>query len=241
VAKNGGPEMAIVLAGGVGSRLGDLTDVMPKPMLTVNGKPIIEHIVREIVANRITEIKIAVGYRADKIMGYLNDGKQIGAKIAYYVEKKPLGTGGALKAILQELRLGQDEVAFVSNADELFHLDIKKMNATRIKMGTPVTLALKKVDSVVGFGVVKMEGGLVTSFIEKPDSDETEEKLISMGKYLMDGRVLEMLPTAESFSLERDFFHKVAGDGKISGYITDAVWYPTDNLERYERACREWK
>jgi NDP-sugar pyrophosphorylase family protein len=241
VTEDDRPRTAIILAGGVGSRLGDLTDTIPKPMLPVGGKPIIEHIVREIAANGITRIEMAVGYRADKIMDYLGDGKRLGVDIKYSIEKRPLGTGGALKAVLQGLQLSENETVFVSNGDELFHLDIRKMQSVHMKMETPVTLALKKVENVMGFGVVRIERGLVTSFIEKPDPKETTERHISIGKYLMDGRVIGMLPTAEAFSIERDFFHSAAEQGEISGYVTDAVWYPTDNIERYERACREWK
>lgn len=235
------PELAIILAGGIGSRLGELTDIIPKPMVEVHGRPIIEHIVREIVSNGITRIRMAVGYRADKIMDYFGDGRGFGAEISYSVEKRPAGTGGALAAAMKDSNVMEGESAFVSNGDELFHLDIKDMHARHKSAGVPITLALKRIGNVEGFGVVNVKDGMVTSFVEKPDPKSMKEGLISIGKYIIDGSALQIMPKTESFSLERDFFHKVAGGGSISGYITDSEWYPTDNMERYERACKEWR
>lgn len=238
------PEIAIILAGGAGSRLGDLTDTMPKPMVAVNGKPILEHIIREIAANGITKIRIAVGYRADRIMDYFKDGRGFGAEISYSVEKRPAGTGGALAAAMRDSGIregeGEWECAFVSNGDELFRMDIGGMLKEHRRAGVPVTIALKRIGNVEGFGVVKMNGSMVTSFVEKPDPEEVDGGLISIGKYIIDKEAVEMMPKQESFSLERDFFREAAAQGKISGYMTDAEWYPTDNMERYERACREW-
>ena len=140
------PKIAVILAGGEGTRMRPLTYKIPKPMALVGGKPIIEHIINELTRNGIHRIFISVGYKSEVIMKYLGDGSGLHARIDYVVEKKALGTGGGTKLALNYIRekYGETDV-FLTNGDDLFRLAIAPMYRQHKLTGAAGTISLKEV------------------------------------------------------------------------------------------------
>ncbi len=198
---------ALILAGGLGTRLGERTNDCPKPILSVGGKAFLEYLVWNLARHGIRRLILSVGYLAEKTQDHFGDGSAFGVEISYCVESSPLGTGGAVK--LAEAQL--DEHFFVLNGDTLF--DINYLDLLRcVPLGfDSVFLALRQVADAGRYGRVVTEGQTVSSFAEKAGAGEA---WINGGIYLMDRRVLDRLPEGIS-SLESDLFPGLAAEGAL--------------------------
>ncbi len=228
---------AFVLAGGVGERLKPLTNETPKPMLEVSGRPILQHALNWLEYHGVEEIVLAVGFQKEKIRNYFGNGRRGGARIAYSVEEKPLGTGGALKAAAALL---EGEPFIMLNGDNLMDVDYPKMLAAHEKNKAQGTIALYEVKDVTGYGVAKMKGQQITEFVEKPEPKQAPSKLINTGAYILEPEVFGLLP--EGFSLiEKTAFPALAKAGKLYGFQHKGQWFPTDDLQRLEAARKAWK
>jgi len=153
---------AIILAGGLGERLRPLTDAIPKPLLPIKNKPILEHAINNFKKHGITDIILSIGYRADKIKEYFGDGSKFGVNISYCIEDTPLGTGGAIKKAAEGitetfLAINGDNVSDANWIEEIeFH---KKHNAK-------ITIGLFPVEDVTKFGIAKLEEDKLIEFIK---------------------------------------------------------------------------
>lgn len=233
---------AFVICGGEGTRLRPLTYETPKPMVKVNGVPVIDKVVYELKRNGIADITLAIGYKSEMFMEHFGNGRKFGVNISYSVEDKLLGTGGAIKKALNSCRgISEGEDVLVVNGDNIFDIDVKAMHAVHEKHKALVTIAVKEVDDVTGYGVISEENGVIKKFVEKPDPKEAESKLINLGIYIINSRALMMLPKDEVFSMERDFFAKVPKNETLCAYVSKGIWYPIDTIERYNKASAEWK
>lgn len=236
------PDEAVLICGGEGTRLRPITYKTPKPLIDVQGRPILEYNLLELKRNGISRAVLAVGYKADVIKEHFKDGSQLGMQISYSTEQEPLGTGGAIKKALSVSGCDTRAVDVIAMmGDNLVSIDLARMYSLHAGDGALATLALKRADDVTGFGVVNVSGNVVTSFVEKPDPQRAESDLINIGVYVLSGEALRMLPSGEKFSIEKDFFQRVAGSGRMRAYVTRGQWFPADNMERYEKAKREWK
>jgi len=222
---------AIILAGGKGSRLRPLTDNMPKPLLPVKGKPIIEHVIDNLIRQGINHIILSVGYKADKIRKYFSDGSDFGVNIEYCIEHTPLGTGGAIKLASK----GIDRPFIALNGDNLADFDYNKMYKSHKRNNAKITLALYPVEDVTQFGIARLEGDKLVKFIEKPAKEEAPSNLNNAGAYIIEPGVLNMLPDGKC-SIEEDCFEKLSHKGMIFAFRHKGQWFPTDNMERYNAA-----
>ncbi len=241
----GVPRIALILAGGRGTRLRPITYRMPKPLVRVNGKAAIAHIIDEIMRNGISEIYVSVGYRAGSIISYLNRYKT-GAAIRYVREdsSRPLGTGGALRRALATIRRRYRGDIFVTNGDDLFSLDIPGMYAFHKAKRAELTLLVKRASNaneLRSSGVVALRGARIVGFVEKPEPKEAPSRLISIGKLIMSTGIYTRLPRARSFSFEKEFLQKGINGTRMYAYASEGPWYPIDNIERLERARSLWK
>ncbi|HLC51998.1 MAG TPA: HAD-IIB family hydrolase [Candidatus Nanoarchaeia archaeon] len=227
---------AIILAGGLGTRLRPLTDETPKPLLPLHGKPIVQHTIEYLKQHGIKNIILSVGFRGDKIMEYFGGGERIGVNISYVFEDEPLGTGGAVKKAAANLT----SPFVLTWGDELKDINYTALIQAFNKNKTKVAMTLTKRYDVTNFGVAKLNGNQVEYFVEKPKPEDAPSNLINAGAFVIDPSCLEMLPEGKS-SMERDCFEKLAVLGEISAYIHEGQWFPTDNLERYTNACREFQ
>ena len=230
------PKVAIILAGGVGTRLQPITFEIPKPLVLVHDRTLLEHQFDLFKKHGIKNIIISIGYKGDKIKHAIGDGRRFGVNVSYVEETKPLGTAGPLK-LAKPLITG----TFVTeNSDELKDIDLRDMYLFHKENKALVTIALTTVDNPSAYGVAKMQGGKILEFVEKPKREEAPSNLINSGLYMMEPEVLDYI--GDGFSmLEKDVFPKLAQEGKLFGYPFSGQWYNTGTLELYEKAIKEWK
>ena len=224
-------DTAIIVAGGLGTRLRPLTETTPKPLLPIHGKPIIEHIIRNLRKHGINKIIISTGYKSNQVQEYFGDGSSLGVSISYSFETEPLGTGGAVK-------LASKQVAkpfFLLWGDNLMDIDLSKMKGEFLENQVPIIMTLTHRQDVENFGVAKLDNHKIITFVEKPKREEAPSTLINAGAFIIDPLCLSLLPEGNS-SLEKDCFEKLAPLGKIAAYIHQGQWFPTDTLEKYYQA-----
>jgi len=224
---------AFVLAGGIGTRLRPFTYELPKPMLLVKGRPILEYNIRNLIEHGAKEIVLGVSYKKEFIKNYFGT-RFCGAKIRYSVEKTPLGTAGALKKAERYFK----STFFICNGDEIKDVDYTAMLKLHKRKHALGVLALKKLRDTEQFGVVELVGNKIVRFVEKPRAGETMSKIVSAGAYVLEPEVLKLIPKRRKFSLERDVFPRLAFEGKLYGCQAVGQWFPTDTAERYERAIK---
>ena len=218
---------AIILAGGEGSRLRPLTNDRPKPMVEVNGKPILLHQIEILKNHGIDHFVIACHYRWGAIKNFFGDGRNYGIRITYCVEEKPLGRGGAIK---EAYRYVADTTAPVvaTNGDNLFDVDVTKLLEHHRNMGKPVTITLVPLKSQ--YGIVEVEGDTVKAFREKIILPHW----INAGVYALDKEALESFPTVGD--QENSTFPEFAKRGKIAAYLHKGFWKGIDNAKDLSEA-----
>ena len=227
---------ALILCGGKGTRLRPITYEIPKPLVPVHGKPIIEHIFDLLKKYGITNIILSVGYMKEKILKEVDNWSRLGLNITWVAESKPMGTGGAIKLAKDKL----PKTFIVSNGDELKNLNIVEMYEVHKKNKALATIALTTVDDPSAYGVARLDGNRIIEFVEKPKKGEAPSNLINAGFYILEHEVLDMIPGGFC-SLEKEIFPKLAEQGRLFGFPFSGQWFDTGNLERYERALKNWK
>lgn len=227
---------AIILAGGFGTRLRPLTEETPKPLLPIKGKPIVEHVINNLKSHGITDIILSVGYKADQIKEHFSDGSPLGVRISYCAEDGPLGTGGAIKLCAK----GLSSTFVAINGDNLADFDWTAMLEQHKETKAKITMALYPVDDVTQYGIAKLDGKRIVEFIEKPSEEDAPSKLNNAGAYVIEPDVLDILPGGKS-SIERDCFERLAAKGVVYAFTHKGQWFPTDTLEKYELADREFQ
>lgn len=225
-------DTAIILAGGLGTRLRPLTDNTPKPMLPIKGKPILQHGIENLKKFGVKKVIISIGYKAEQVKNYFGDGRKWDLEISYADESLPLGTGGAVK----KAAFGLKEPFFLAWGDNLMDIDWQAMMEQYSVNKSRVMMSLTPREDVENFGVAKLEGSKILYFVEKPKREEAPSNLINAGAFIIDPKALEILPEGTS-SIERDCFEKLAPKGEISAYVHEGQWFPTDTLEKYGLAC----
>lgn len=227
---------AIILAGGLGTRLRPLTESTPKPLLPVKQRPIIEHAILNFKKHGILDVILSIGYQSDKIKAYFGDGAKWGVKIDYCLEDQPLGTGGALKKAAD----GITETFIAINGDNLADFNWTEILDTHQKNSAQLTLALYPVEDVTKYGIARLENGRIVEFVEKPTLEQAPSNLNNAGGYVFESEVLQILPEGVS-SIEYDCFEKLEAIGKVFAHIHEGQWFPTDTLEKYIKAAEEFK
>lgn len=225
---------AFLLAGGKGTRMRPFTYEMPKPMIPVQGKPLIQHIVELLRKYDVRDLIFSVGYMGEKMQEYFGNGSKFGFNASYITEKKPLGTAGALTLARDQL----NETFFMFNGDVLANIDLHDLIRFHKEKGGLATIALTPVDDPTRFGVARLKGDRILDFIEKPKT--AENKLINAGVYLLEPEVLKYVPKGRSM-METEVFPKLAKKGQLYGYHFDGQWFDTGTHEAYERAIKNWK
>jgi len=226
----------IILAGGLGTRLRPLTDHIPKPLLHIQAKPIIEHIIDNLKVHNIYNIIISIGYKADLVQEYFKNGDKFGVNITYSIEKELLGTGGAVKQASDGLL----SPFFLIWGDNLMDINLSQMKDQFENTSADMIMALTERIDVENFGVAKLNENKIINFVEKPKREDAPSNLINAGAFIMDPKCLDLLPIGKS-SIEKDCFEKLAPLEKIVAFIHTGQWYPTDTLEKYNMADKYFK
>lgn len=224
---------AIILAGGLGTRLRPLTETTPKPLLLLKGKPMVQLCVDNLREHGVKEIIFSIGYKAEKIMNYFGNGEKFGVKIEYNIEKELLGTGGAVKEIVKKFGITENFVLVW--ADNPADYDISGLIKQHEKTKAQITMTLTKREDVENFGVATLNGDKITGFVEKPKREEAPTNLINCGAFVVNPKALEILPDGKS-SIERQCFEPKAKEGVLFAFVHEGYWFPTDTLEKYKFA-----
>ncbi len=235
-----GIRKAFILAGGLGTRLRPITYELSKLILPIQGKPLLQWNIELAKRFGVKDITLAVGYKHGQIQHYFGNGKRLGVRIHYNVERKYRGTAGALK--IAERTFRREKKFIMMNGDELKDIDFKKMNAVHQRNNAMATLALATVPYKKGGGVVKLEGSRITEFSEKPKGEKGGKKLINAGAYILSPEIFKLIPRGRIVSIEKETFPQIARAGRLYGVdMGKRQFLQTDNFERFEKAISDWK
>lgn len=226
---------AIVLAGGMGTRLRTVVSDVPKPMAPVNGRPFLAYLLDDLAKQGLTRVVLAVGYKREVIVEYFGDHYQ-GIDLVYSVEEEPLGTGGA---ILQAFDHVEGDRAFVLNGDTYFQVDLQAQDAFHTSHECDMTLALKPMKDFDRYGTVRIEepSNRILGFDEK---QYREEGLINGGVYLFGKTVWKGFTSGTKFSFETEVLEGLYATKNFCGMVSDTyfidIGIPTD----YERSQHDF-
>ncbi len=196
---------AVILAGGKGVRLAPVTQVIPKPLVPLGGKPILEIVLRQLKAQGFSRVTLAIGYMADLIQAYFGDGSKLGLELDYSLETEPLGTAGPL-ALIPDL----NETFLVMNADILTDLDYRRLVEYHREQGGLATISAYERRVTIDLGVIIKNGdGRIANYLEKP----SHTYLVSMGVYVFEPVILEDIRAASRARVA------TASSGKPAGYL----------------------
>lgn len=223
---------AIVLAGGLGTRLQQVVADVPKPMASIREKPFLFYQLQWLVQQGIQHIVLSVGYKHEIIQTYFGNVFQ-GVPISYVIEKELLGTGGAVKKCFEELKI---QTAFVINGDTFFPISLRALEENFRTNYAEIILALKEIKQSARYGTVQVQGNKICSFEEKK---YVEKGFINGGIYVVRNSIFQKQLLPEKFSLETDIFMKYTADGNIYGIPFETYFIDIGIPEDYERAQLE--
>jgi mannose-1-phosphate guanylyltransferase len=227
------PKTGFIIAGGRGTRLKPITNEIPKPMIPLHDKPIMQHSLDLFKKYGIKRVIISIGYKGEKIRGFFGDGRNQGLSISYVEENEPLGTAGPLNLAKPFI----NDTFIMCNADELKNIDLAEMYLFHKEHQAAATIALTTVEDPAKYGVVRLKGNRIVEFVEKPKKPPSN--LINAGLYMLEPEVFDYVASGAG-SIEKDVFPKLAEKGRLFGYPFDGQWFDTGTLERYEDAMEKW-
>ncbi len=211
---------AVILVGGQGTRLRPLTATVPKPIVPLVDRPFMNFMLEWLRRHGVEDVIMSCGFLASSVREVLGDGSSVGLRLQFVEEPTPLGTAGALK--LAEPML--DERFLMLNGDVLTDIDLTAQIAQHERTGASGTLALVPVEDPSAYGLVVLEEDrAVREFIEKPSPDRAVGNLISAGAYVLERRILELVPPGRAVSIEREVWPRLVGDG-LYGFPSDSYW-----------------
>ena len=218
---------AIILAGGLGTRLKSVVSDLPKPMASINGKPFLEYLLTFLQKNGVDRVILSVGYMQEAIIKYFGS-KYNKIDIIYARELAPLGTGGAVRNALQYC---EQENVIILNGDTFFNVNINALMMAHCASSSVITLAIKRLDVNDRYGSVKIKDGIITSFGERGD-------LINGGIYIVNKNIEKFFDNA-LFSFENDFLKQKIADIKPFAFVGDDYFIDIGIPIDYERAQKE--
>ncbi len=223
---------AIVLAGGLGTRLKGVIDDIPKPMAPIGSKPFLEYLLSYLHNSGITHVILAVGYKHEVISDYF--GKQFkNVALTYAIEHEPMGTGGG---IANALKFAKSEELFLLNGDTFFAVDLKGLSNFHTKNKADLSLSLKALKDFDRYGTVEIENNAVSSFKEK---QSLKEGYINGGVYTINKKIFKQDHLGDKFSFEQDIMEKAIGQFALYGQVCDGYFIDIGIPEDYEIAQKE--
>ncbi|MDN5337920.1 MAG: D-glycero-alpha-D-manno-heptose 1-phosphate guanylyltransferase [Thermotogaceae bacterium] len=226
---------AIVLAGGLGTRLRSVAKDLPKLMVDVNGKPFLEYVLSYLEKEGIERVILSVGYKWETIFEYFGN-KFKNLELVYSVETVPLGTGGAIKLALEKT---QGDEIFVLNGDVYFGINLAELYSYHKEKKSNLTLALKEMRNFDRYGVTEIDAnGRIIKFSEKM---YRTYGLINGGRYVIDKKFFMSFNLPDKFSIEKDFFEVYYNDYKFYGKKFDNYFIDIGIPEDYEKAKKDFE
>lgn len=226
------PVQAVIMAGGFGKRLRPITEEVPKPMLPIGDRPLMELIIEQLRQAGIRRASVMTHYLAEKIISHFGDGSEFGIDISYVTEDRPLGTAGALG-----LMEPPQEPLLVINGDILTRVDFRAMLAYHREQGADLTVGVRQYDLQVPYGVVECQGPRVCGLREKPQLSF----LVNAGIYLLEPTVHQYIPYSQRFDMT-DLIEKLLAEGRtVVAFPIVEYWVDIGQLEDYEKAQEDVK
>lgn len=225
---------AVIMAGGEGTRLRPLTSNVPKPMLPLANRPMMEHIVNLLREHGVDEIVVTVAYLANTIRTYFGDGSEFGVRMVYATEEHPLGTAGSVRNAMDEL----DERFLVISGDVLTDLDLGAILAYHEEKQALATIGLVAVEDPLEFGIVITNpDGRIARFLEKPSWGEVFSDTINTGVFVLEPRIFDYIPADRPVDFSSEVFPALlAADEPIFGCVLEGYWEDVGTLEAYSSA-----
>ena len=228
---------AVILAAGKGTRLDPVTKTIPKPMIEVHGRPILEHLIEYFREHGVFDIIMSVGHLQHVIRDHFGDGHAHGVHITFIDNADLPGSAGVLVSAEPYL----DDHFIVTNSDEFKDLNLHMLMRTHLDSKSIGTLGITIVEDPTQYGVVDLDGHHIKRFVEKPSIDEAPSNWINAGIYAFSRDVLGFIPPHRPTMTERDVFPQLAAEGKLIGHRFNGQWFDTGTPERLEKTRAEWK
>jgi dTDP-glucose pyrophosphorylase len=226
------PNIAVVMAGGLGSRLQPLTNDCPKPMLRVGGRPILETILDNFISHGFRRFYFSINYKADLIKDYFGDGSRWGVDIRYLYEDQKLGTAGALSLLPESIK----DPLVVMNGDLLTKTNFRQLLDFHSAQTGLATMCATEYEFQVPYGVVYTDNSRILGVEEKP----AHRFFVNAGIYVLDPIVLERIPAQEYFDMPSLFQDLIASDCETSVFPIREYWLDIGHLKDFDRACMEF-
>jgi dTDP-glucose pyrophosphorylase len=227
------PNLVVLMAGGIGSRLQPITAKIPKPMIHVGGKPLLQTIIEQFVQSGFYRFAISVNHLRDQIVDYFGDGSAYRAEISYLNEAKRLGTAGAL-SLLPERPI---ESFFVMNCDILTSVNLGAMLRFHDETGVAATMGVNHLHYEVPYGVVEVDSDRIVSIREKPVYDF----FVNSGVYVMSSTVLDLMPSNEFLDMPSLFDKLIKERHAVGAFPIHETWLDIGQPSDLQRAQDEYK
>ncbi|MDD5039595.1 MAG: NDP-sugar synthase [Patescibacteria group bacterium] len=229
---------ALILAGGRGIKMRPFTYEIPKTLIPVHGKPILEYSIELLRDAGLRDILIHIGHLGDKIVAHFGDGKRFGVKITYLREEYEHGTAAPIR---QAKKLLDKEPFIMMYGDTLIDINIRDMIEFHLMHGAPATMAITSSPKPYEFGVAKLRGSKVVGFREKPQRTPRISHFINAGLFIFNPSVLALIPPRGRSMLEQDVLPRLADQGQLYAYPFEGQWFDVSTPEIYEEVLKEWK
>jgi len=226
------PLEAVIMAGGFGTRLRPLTDDLPKPMLDVGGKPLMERVIEQLRQVGIRRVNLATHYKPEKIVEHFGDGSAFGVELSYVNEESPLGTGGALG-----LMSTPDQPLLVINGDILTQVNFRAMLEFHQEHKADLTVAVRRYEMQVPYGVIECDGARVQKLQEKPQVGF----MVNAGIYLLEPSVFQFIPQNSSFNMTDLIQWLLDARRTVISFPIREYWLDIGQHADYAQAQDDWK
>lgn len=223
---------AIVLAGGLGTRLQGVVNDLPKPMAPIGTRPFLAYLLDYLKKYEIKKVVLAVGYKFESIQNYFGQEYQ-SIELVYAIEKEPLGTGGG---IANALNFTEQNEVFLLNGDSFFNVDLNRLLHHHRQTKADLTLSLKAMQHFDRYGTVKMDKTRITEFAEKMP---VEHGFINGGVYILNRKLIEQPHLPKKFSFEKEVMESGVRQFNLQGYLSDGYFIDIGIPEDYRRAMHE--
>ncbi len=224
---------AVIMAGGMGTRLRPLTYAIPKPLLPIGETPILELILRRLRRAGIRDVLIATGYRSELIETYFGDGRKWGVRINYTRETAPLGTAGILRRLRHRLR-GD---FLLMNGDVLTELDFRVMHRAHHSGDAQITVGVRALETEIPYGVLECRGDDIVAITEKPRL----RSLISAGVYIVHPGVIGLIPARGRYDMPQLITAAIAAGRRVIKFQIKGYWMDIGHLDDYQRAVDDMR
>jgi dTDP-glucose pyrophosphorylase len=219
-----------IMAGGFGTRLRPLTDNCPKPMLKVGNKPILETVIRSFIKAGFCNFYISTHYMPEQIHQHFGDGSELGVKISYVHEEEPLGTGGALGLLPEDLP--KDLPLIMINGDVLTKVDFLRLLSFHVENDADATMCVREYDYQIPYGVINGEGSKITSMVEKP----IQRFFVNAGVYVVSPRVIQSVKKNQKIDMPTLLEKHMEERQKVLMFPIHEYWLDIGRMDDFNRA-----